>query len=194
MSLECCPRNNCLLAHDKGQLRQNGIHVSCDGKRNIISYHMKDNTGLKKVKKWKVAFMRVFGIGKKKISVLLKKVQPFSGYVLEDQRRFTQNQRKIPLRIKAEVVEHFRSYDRSQSHYARAFTKEKQYLSSNLSLSQLWRDFLAKKGIGRVDIAPLSFTSFRRIFKTFSLSFRKPHVDTCPNCDSFQIIIRHGNA
>ncbi|EDO45058.1 predicted protein [Nematostella vectensis] len=44
-------------------------------------------------------------IGKKKISVLLKKVQPFSVYVLEDQRRFTQNQRKISLQIKAEVLE-----------------------------------------------------------------------------------------
>jgi hypothetical protein len=38
---------------------------------------------------------------------------------------------------------------------------------------------------------PLSFSSFRKIFRTFKLSFRRPYVDTCGKCDSLLIIIKY---
>lgn len=77
------------------------------------------------------------------------------------------------------------------SHYARETTQERQFLPSNLSIAQLWRDFLDKKGPHEGEKPPIAYTTFRNIFCTFNLSFRKPYVDTCGKCDSFSIIIKY---
>lgn len=91
------------------------------------------------------------------------------------------------------------------SHYAREKTGERQFLASNLSIAQLFRKFLENKGITGVNVnrrnrrnrrvrrqvnrnLPLSYSSFRRIFRKFKLSFRRPYVDTCGKCDSLLII------
>lgn len=89
------------------------------------------------------------------------------------------------------MVEHIRSYERDQSHYAREKTREKQYLSPNLTIAQLFRDFLEKKDIPPGEKSPISYSAFRKIFRTFNLSFRKPYVDSCGRCDSFSIIIKY---
>ena len=61
-----------------------------------------------------------------------------------------------------------------------------------MSIAEIWRQFLEKID---VDIAdnnfPISYSSFRNVFRTFNLSFRKPYVDTCGSCDSFTIITKY---
>lgn len=90
-----------------------------------------------------------------------------------------------------QVVEHIRSYDREASHYAREKNPQgRQFLAPNLSIKEIWRQFLTKKGL-RDEDAPLSYNSFRKIFRTFNLSFRKPYVDTCGYCDSLSVIIKY---
>ena len=84
----------------------------------------------------------------------------------------------------------YKKLRKGTSHCARKSTKDKQYLSPTLSLAQLWRDFVKKKDLPP-ERMPLSFSSFRDIFKTFNLSFRKPRVDTCPKCDSLKILMKH---
>lgn len=90
-----------------------------------------------------------------------------------------------------QVVEHIQSYDREVSHYAREKTRDRQFLAPNLSITRLWRQFLLKKGLEVGDELPLCYSSFRNIFRTFNLSFRKPYVDTCGKCDLFLATIKH---
>lgn len=88
-----------------------------------------------------------------------------------------------------QVIEHIRSYDREVSHYAREKTRDQQFLAPNLSIAQIWREFLEKKSL--TVSGKLSYSSFRNIFRTFKLSFRKPYVDTCGRCDSLSVIIKY---
>lgn len=50
-----------------------------------------------------------------------------------------------------------------------------------------------KKDIPEGETSPISYSAFRKIFRTFNLSFRKPYVDSCGRCDSFSIIIKHSS-
>lgn len=86
----------------------------------------------------------------------------------------------------SQVVEHICSYKRDESHYAREKTRDRQFLECNLSIAKLWRDFLQNKG----DV-PLSYSTFRRIFRKFKLSFKRPSVDTCGKCDSLLVVIKY---
>lgn len=121
MSLQCCTENTCLLNYDRSIIasirkdfdsklydEQNSylsslIDVQPKDKRNRITYNIRDVSGLRKVKVCKTAFLKIFGIGKRRITVLLKKIQPYSGDVQKDQRALTRNAKKLPMPLKAEV-------------------------------------------------------------------------------------------
>ena len=92
-----------------------------------------------------------------------------------------------------QIVEHIWSYEPEQSHYTRHKAPEKRYLDPKLNVSKLYKDFLKLKGHvpGTTAKPPLSIASFRKIFRSYNLSFRKPRKDTCGRCDSLQIIIKH---
>ncbi|KAK3720986.1 hypothetical protein QZH41_018543 [Actinostola sp. cb2023] len=214
MNMDCCMEKTCLLNHGVIALIRNDfdsklyeqqntylsslIDVNPNAKRNRITYNIRDTSGLRKVQVCKTAFLKILGIGKKRITVLLKKIQPYSGDVEVDQRRVNRNAKRIPLDLKAEVtykrekvVEHIHSYDREALHCAREKNpRGRQFLAPNLSIKEIWRQFLTKKGL-RDEDAPLSYNSFRKIFRTFNLSFRKPYVDTCGYCDSLSVIIKY---
>lgn len=121
ISLQCCTEKTCLLEcgreviaairHDfdsKLYNEQNAFLVSLidiqlkEQKKRII-YNIRDDSGLNKVKVCKTAFLKILGIGKKRIAVLVKKIQPYSGQVQEDQRRNNRNQKRLPLALKAQV-------------------------------------------------------------------------------------------
>ena len=54
-----------------------------------------------------------------------------------------------------------------------------------MSIAEIWRQFLRTR---QEEIrGNISYSSFRNIFRTFKLSFRKPYVDTCGSCDSLSI-------
>lgn len=44
-------------------------------------------------------------------------------------------------------------------------TREKQYFASNLSITQLFRDFLMKKDIPEGETCPISYSAFRKMWK-----------------------------
>lgn len=95
----------------------------------------------------------------------------------------------------AQVVEHIWSYEPQQSHYTRHKAPEKRYLDPTLNLSKIYNDFLKLKGhvLGTTSKPPLSITSFRKMFFSYNLSFRKPRKDTCGKCDSLKIVLSHSS-
>lgn len=121
MSLECCMEKTCLLNQGRDIIalirndfdeklyeEQNNflnslIDVQGRTVRKRITYNIRDASGLRKLPVCKKAFTKIFGIGNKRIAVLLRKTKPYSGDIEQDQRRFTRNEKKIPLGLKAEV-------------------------------------------------------------------------------------------
>ena len=97
------------------------------------------------------------------------------------------------LEFAFQVVEHIWSYEPEPSHYTRNKAPDKRYLDPKLNLSRIYKDFLNIKGYdtGTASKPPLSIASFRKIFSSYNLSFRKPRKDTCGRCDSLQVIIKH---
>ena len=121
MNLECCTDKTCLL--NQGRHVITTIRGEFDRKlyeeqnaylnslidiyprtiRNRITYNIRDGSGMRKVEVCKTAFRKIFGIGTKRIKVLLRKIKPYSGDVEQDRRCLNRNQRKVPLSLKAEV-------------------------------------------------------------------------------------------
>jgi len=122
MNMDCCMEKTCLLNHGRRVIalirndfdsklyeQQNTylsslIDVNPNAKRNRITYSIRDTSGLRKVQVCMTAFLKILGIGKKRIAVLLKKIRPYSGDVEVDQRRTNRNAKRIPLGLKAEVT------------------------------------------------------------------------------------------
>ena len=74
------------------------------GKPTRILYNVRDGSGLRKVPVCKTAFLKLFGIGNKRVSILISKLQPYTGQVQEDQRQlFSRNQKRLPTALKVEV-------------------------------------------------------------------------------------------
>lgn len=121
MSLECCEEKTCLLNcgrdiidlirrdfdnklyEDQNNYLNSLIDVQPRTRRNKIIYSIRDVSGLRKVQVCKKAFLKIFGIGKKRIDVLIRKTKPYSGDIEPDQRRFIRNEKRLPLLLKAEV-------------------------------------------------------------------------------------------
>lgn len=123
MSLECCEKYTCLVKNGREIIKsirqtfdkmlyeaQNNYLISVidvtprRSKPALIRYSIRDSSGLAKVSICKTAFMKIFGTGKKRIRILLSKLQPYNGQIEEDHRqRCSRNQRKLPLALKAEI-------------------------------------------------------------------------------------------
>ena len=122
----------------------------------------------------KTAFRKVYGISNNKIRVLLEKMDLEGPSVAPDRRG--QN-----------------SYDATESHYRRSRTGSKKYFNSNISMRQMWAEFvrehphLRTTSLRRRNKGPvISFSAFRNLFNSELkdvLSFRKPRLDTCQICD-----------
>ena len=78
--------------------RQNRV----DNPRTVIRYYTTGNAN-QKLQICKRAFMKIYGVGKKRLTVLLKKRRPFSGAVEKDRRVLQSNQKRLSPRLKAEV-------------------------------------------------------------------------------------------
>ena len=139
----------------------------------------------------KTAFRKVYGISKK-LEVLLKKIDQ-DGLLTEPDRRGQKTPRKLLPEAKDAVVDFILSYEATESHYRRARSGCKKYFDSNISMRQMWSQFvrehphlmttsLKNKNKGPV----ISFSTFRNIFNRELkevLSFREFRVDTCQECD-----------
>ncbi|KAK3742378.1 hypothetical protein QZH41_002603 [Actinostola sp. cb2023] len=91
------------LYEEQNNLLNSLVDVEFKTSRNRISYYIRDLSGLRKIKVCKKAFMKIFGIGKKRIAMLLRKAQPYSGDIEKDQRRFNRNAKTLELTLKTEV-------------------------------------------------------------------------------------------
>ncbi len=88
---------------------------------------------------------------------------------------------------KKNVVDHIKSYPAYVSHYSRRQTKQK-YLSNTLNLKFMWNQFNDMQDAAQKK--RVSYSTYRRIFKTLNLKFKSPSSDTCGTCDSLKMKIK----
>uniref|UniRef100_A0A1B0DBG1 Uncharacterized protein n=1 Tax=Phlebotomus papatasi TaxID=29031 RepID=A0A1B0DBG1_PHLPP len=88
---------------------------------------------------------------------------------------------KTPVEDRNFVIHFIQKIPAYESHYGRA-RSSKKYLSSDLSLTKIYREYLRQ--CDEKQRKKVSKTVFSDIFnKEFNLSFKKPHQDTCKVCD-----------
>lgn len=79
------------------------------------------------------------------------------------------------------LIEFINKFPRYKSHYGRAST-DKEYLSPHLNIMKMYREYKIVCEFRQTTI--LSEYIFRETFnKKFNLSFKKPKIDTCKECD-----------
>lgn len=209
INFTCCDRG-CLLKEGINRTKviireqRNMVHRKPYNEQNYLFSKLMEVTltfrGVRKIryhvpklgKVCKTAFRKVYGISKSKIEVLLNKID-LRGPSVEPDKRGQKTPRKLLPAARNAVIDFILSYKATESHYRKSRTRCKKYFNSNISMRQMWSEFvrlhprlqttsLRKRNKGPV----ISFSAFRNVFNSNLkdvLSFRKARLDTCQVCD-----------
>ncbi|XP_055537300.1 uncharacterized protein LOC129725455 isoform X1 [Wyeomyia smithii] len=140
-----------------------------------------------KIRVCKKMFESTLNIKDKKTRCLSKKMIFNNGMPYDDQRVKNGGQRRVPMEHIKYIENHINSFPAYASHYGRE-KSSKMYLSSDLSIAKMFR--LYKKKCFEEGLEPVNYNSYRIVFGTFKLAFRRPSKDTCPECDKFAIKLK----
>ncbi|EDS38009.1 conserved hypothetical protein [Culex quinquefasciatus] len=122
-------------------------------------------------------FKSTFDVGDATIRTI---AQQLSNGMPTDDGRLTNKSNKIVDPKHVEFIRtHIQSFPASESHYNVA-KSEKMYYNSDLNLSIMYRLYKTECE-GKYE--PVCYDTYRLIFKPMKISFRKPRVDTCGECD-----------
>ena len=155
------------------------------------------------------AFCSVHGFGPKRLQVLRRKVQSSHGGPEPDKRGRHGCHPKVGEDLKQHIREHIKSYPTRHSHYSRKDNSERVYLSGELSIARLYREFLEKHDPEYMQLEednrqrmmrhepveelrkPLvSEHMYHDIFVTeFNIHFGYPRSDSCSTCDGLKVQI-----
>ena len=158
------------------------------------------------VKVCQKAFCAMHGFGPKRLQVLRRKIQDASEMsdVVWDKRGKHSNHYKIDEDTRQMVRDHILSFPSRSSHYSRQDNSNRLYLSAELSIAQMYHDFLEKHDPEYVEEESkrkkwchdldqgtrkplISEHFYHDIFVTeFNLHFGNPRSDTCGTCDAFR--------
>uniref|UniRef100_A0A8D8AUY7 (northern house mosquito) hypothetical protein n=1 Tax=Culex pipiens TaxID=7175 RepID=A0A8D8AUY7_CULPI len=150
-----------------------------------LQYHLPGVGG--RIRICKNMFMATLDIGQKKIRVLVKKKIADGGLCPEDGRKGNESRIKLAEKDRAFVEDHILSFPSYLSHYCVAKTG-KQYLSPDLRISKMYDLYKAK--CAKEERLVVHYNTYRSIFKTFNLGFKKPKNDLCNQCCKYKIAIK----
>jgi len=108
------------------------------------------------------------------------------GVVLADRRgKYDHSKQQIAAdRIKF-IEDHIRSFPVNESHYTRAHSESRQYLSANLNIRKMYDLYVERCGNMRQE--PFEYWCYHEVFNTkFNLLFHQPRKDTCKQCDIYK--------
>ncbi|KAL1374941.1 hypothetical protein pipiens_017799 [Culex pipiens pipiens] len=135
----------------------------------------------------KQMFMRTFDVNDRKLRVLAAKIVKGNGVAEDDGRLNNTSPRTISEDAIKFIKSHIKSFPAYTSHYAREESL-RLYLSSDLNVKRMHELYQAK--CYEDGVQPVHYTTYRIIFKSFNMSFRKRKVDTCNRCDELRVRLK----
>lgn len=130
-------------------------------------------------------FLSTLNIKDKKTRCLAKKIIANHRVSYDDERAKNGGQCRIPTEHIQYIEDHIKSFPAYTSHYGRE-KSTKMYLQNDLTIAYR----LYKKKCSEHGLEPVHYNSYRIVFGTFKLAFRRPSKDTCPDCDQFAIQLK----
>lgn len=115
-------------------------------------------------------------------TVISKKVESQGTVTSQDLRGKAAAINKISEERLKEVRDHIQSFPAYESHYSRKHSSQK-FLPADLNLSTMFKLYSENTS------QSVSLSKYSEIFHSFSLKFKRPHVDTCSTCDEFKLKI-----
>ena len=132
-------------------------------------------------------FLHTFGVSDGRVNRVLEGLRKNDGIVKADGRgKHKHRNKKISDEKVSEVEEHIGSLPKLVSHSTRSHSASREYLSSNLTVNEMYR--LYKDCCCVKSTTPVKPSMYRYIFNTrFNLSFHVPVKDTCRKCVVFKV-------
>ena len=130
-------------------------------------------------------FLSTLGINQTWVRTALKKQNSNNGAIPEDRRGKSHKKSVVSTIIRADVMEHIKSFPPVEGHYTRKNSKS-LYLPENLNRRKLHSMYvISRTAAYKKPIATLR--QYRDVFKKeFRLKFFKPKKDQCPKCLSWK--------
>lgn len=163
-------------------------------KHKTASFNYTVTVGGNNVPVCKSAFMSLYQIGRKKISLIQDQIKKgLSAPDLDKRGKHSNRPTKLGEDVKKYVKEHIASFPAEESHYSRANNPNKKYLSPLLSVVKMHKLYLDKCKLDQVsETFFIKESMYRFVFDNeFNLSFGHPKSDTCSTCDSGQCTEEH---
>lgn len=146
------------------------------------SYYLPAVNG--RVRVCKEMFMATFDIKDKKLRVLAGKQLKGLGITADDMRAKNSSRRCLSDDQRNYIIDHIKSFPSYTSHYRREQTS-RLYLSSDLNVMKMYN--LYKTKCTKDNLPHVHFNTYRLIFRSLKLAFRKPKADTCCLCDKLNV-------
>ena len=139
----------------------------------------------------KTAFLNIFDLREKRVRNVLEK-QTSTGTQKPDMRGRRAPVNKISDERVKSVREHIALLPKVSSHYTRAKSPHRKYLTQELSIQKLhvlYQDYMSET---HPDVIPVSKSKYTNIFnEEFNIGFAPSKTDTCNTCDCLQANIKH---
>ncbi|KAK3893328.1 hypothetical protein Pcinc_002883 [Petrolisthes cinctipes] len=150
--------------------------------RNEGEAYVSRSTGMVSFNICKRGFCSVFGIGKRRVEVAVRKLT-MTATPESDQRGAHSPTKKKPDIVVECVCEHIRFLPTVTSHYTRAKSPHRRYLSTEMSLSQMYELYCMWMDEHHRGVEVVKNSYYNKVFNTrFNLGFAPVKMDTC-NCD-----------
>ena len=137
----------------------------------------------RRVEVCKLLFCLALGISSSRVNKVLENQRKNGGVPSRDNRgHYDHSRQRLSSESILLVENHIKSFPVNESHYTRAHSRNRRYLSSALSVNKMY-DLYVEQCQSR-DIQPVKSWTYRHVFNTrFNLSFHPPRKDTCKRCD-----------
>ncbi|XP_072401628.1 uncharacterized protein [Diabrotica undecimpunctata] len=168
-------------------------HPSESRRKHSFTYHLLLPGG-SEIRVCLKTFCSTFAVTPRRVQLLGEKI--LDGKMDMSEKRGGARQNIFKTVWTNKIIEHIESFPKIESHYARAQTPDKLFLSPDLNVSRMYRAFLEKycADYQPPNKPPVTRQWYNEIFiSKFNLSFARPKVDTCSTCDSLAVQIKSGD-
>lgn len=132
-------------------------------------------------------FISTFDIRDRKVRTLAAKKLAGGGIAADDGRLKNESRLTISADHLEYIRKHILSFPAYTSHYSRA-RSDRLYLSSDLNVAKMYELYQEKCSVD--GFIPVSYNTYRLVFKPMNFCFRKPKQDTCDYCDKMRAQIK----